>query len=49
MPSRFADNTEMEALVGTLGEVGAGCFMLTKGTPSDTSFGRIPSLPGEPY
>ena len=34
MPSRFADDTEMSRLVGTLGEVGNGCFMLTKGRPS---------------
>lgn len=38
MPSRFADNAEMEALVGTLGEVGAGCFMLTKGNPSPVPY-----------
>ena len=38
MPSRFADNAEMEALVGTLGEVGAGCFMLTKGNSSPVSY-----------
>ncbi len=38
MPSRFADTTEMEALVGTLGEVGAGCFMLTKGNPSPVPY-----------
>jgi N-acyl-D-amino-acid deacylase len=34
MPSRFADEAEMATLVGTLGEVGNGCFMLTKGRPS---------------
>ena len=34
MPSRFADDAEMAALVNTLGEEGAGCFMLTKGRPS---------------
>jgi N-acyl-D-amino-acid deacylase len=38
MPSRFADQSEMDALVGTLGEVGAGCFMLTKGNPSPVSY-----------
>lgn len=38
MPSRFADNPEMEALVGTLGEEGTGCFMLTKGNPSPVSY-----------
>ena len=31
MPSRFADDTEMAGLVNTLGEVGTGLFMLTKG------------------
>lgn len=37
MPSRFSDYAELEALVGTLGEEGAGRFMLTKGnsTPVD--------------
>ena len=37
MPSRFADKAELEALVGVLGEAGAGRFMLTKGqsTPVD--------------
>lgn len=38
MPSRFADAAEMDALVGTLGEVGAGCFMLTKGNPSPVPY-----------
>ena len=38
MPSRFADQAEMDALVGTLGEVGAGRFMLTKGNPSPVSY-----------
>jgi N-acyl-D-amino-acid deacylase len=38
MPSRFADQAEMDALVGTLGEVGMGCFMLTKGNPSPVSY-----------
>lgn len=31
MPSRLADEAEMRALVGSLGEVGRGLFMLTKG------------------
>jgi N-acyl-D-aspartate/D-glutamate deacylase len=31
MPSRLADDREMRALVGTLGEAGRGVFMLTKG------------------
>lgn len=31
MPSRLADEAEMRALVGVLGEAGRGCFMLTKG------------------
>ena len=31
MPSRLADEAEMRALAGTLGEVGRGTFMLTKG------------------
>jgi len=31
MPSRFADETEMMELTGTLGETGKGVFMLTKG------------------
>jgi N-acyl-D-aspartate/D-glutamate deacylase len=34
MPSRFADHAEMEALVCTLGEVGTGVHMLTKGNAS---------------
>jgi N-acyl-D-amino-acid deacylase len=37
MPSRFAEHAELDALIGTLGEEGAGAFMLTKGnsTPVD--------------
>jgi N-acyl-D-aspartate/D-glutamate deacylase len=31
MPSRLADDTEMRALAGALGETGRGAFMLTKG------------------
>ncbi|MFK7963823.1 MAG: amidohydrolase family protein [Burkholderiaceae bacterium] len=42
MPSRFADESELRALVGTLGETGAGRFMLTKGR--DTSIAFLESL-----
>ncbi len=38
MPSRFADEREMRALVDTLGEAGSGCFMLTKGLETDVPF-----------
>ncbi len=38
MPSRFADEAEMRALVGTLGEAGRGCFMLTKGQATTIPF-----------
>jgi len=34
MPSRLADEREMTALTGALGEVGRGVFMLTKGMTS---------------
>ena len=34
MPSRLADDSEMRALTGALGEVGRGVFMLTKGMTS---------------
>jgi len=34
MPSRLADESEMLALTGALGEVGRGVFMLTKGMTS---------------
>jgi N-acyl-D-aspartate/D-glutamate deacylase len=34
MPSRLADDTEMRALTGALGEAGRGVFMLTKGMTS---------------
>ncbi len=34
MPSRLADEREMTALTGALGEVGRGIFMLTKGMTS---------------
>jgi N-acyl-D-amino-acid deacylase len=38
MPSRLADETELRALVGTLGEAGRGVFMLTKGGQTRVSF-----------
>src|SRR5688572_6329050 len=38
MPSRLADEAEMEALVGTLGEAGRGVFMLTKGGHTKVGF-----------
>lgn len=38
MPSRLADETEMRALVGALGEAGRGVFMLTKGGHTKVSF-----------
>jgi len=38
MPSRFADRTELEALVGVLGEAGAGRFMLTKGRSTPVEY-----------
>jgi N-acyl-D-aspartate/D-glutamate deacylase len=41
MPSRLADEREMAALTGALGEVGRGIFMLTKGMTS-----TIPWLEG---
>ncbi|MGL1102714.1 hypothetical protein ACSTLM_00705, partial [Vibrio parahaemolyticus] len=34
MPSRLADEKEMLALTGALGEAGRGIFMLTKGMTS---------------
>jgi N-acyl-D-aspartate/D-glutamate deacylase len=42
MPSRLASDDELEALVGVLGEVGRGIFMLTKG--GGTSIGFLESL-----
>jgi N-acyl-D-amino-acid deacylase len=42
MPSRLADDHEMHTLVGTLGEVGRGAFMLTKA--SDTKMAWLESL-----
>jgi N-acyl-D-aspartate/D-glutamate deacylase len=38
MPSRLADEREMRALVGCLGEAGRGVFMLTKGGHTKMSF-----------
>ena len=38
MPSRLADEAEMQALVGTLGEAGRGVFMLTKGGHTKVGF-----------
>ena len=38
MPSRLADEAEMLALTGALGEVGRGVFMLTKGMTSTISW-----------
>jgi N-acyl-D-aspartate/D-glutamate deacylase len=42
MPSRLADEREMNALVGVLGEFGRGVFMLTKG--GETSIQYLESL-----
>jgi N-acyl-D-aspartate/D-glutamate deacylase len=38
MPSRLASEDELEALVGVLGEVGRGIFMLTKGGGTSIAF-----------
>ena len=38
MPSRLADEAELRALVGALGEAGRGVFMLTKGTGTTVPF-----------
>ena len=38
MPSRLADEKELRALVGCLGEAGRGVFMLTKGGHTKVSF-----------
>ena len=38
MPSRLADDAELAALVGTLGEHGRGVFMLTKGGHTPMAF-----------
>ena len=42
MPSRLAADEELEALVGVLGELGRGIFMLTKG--GDTSIDFLETL-----
>jgi N-acyl-D-amino-acid deacylase len=42
MPSRLADEAELRALVGALGEAGRGVFMLTKG--GDTSIPFLETL-----
>ncbi len=38
MPSRLADENELRALVGALGEAGRGVFMLTKGGQTPVAF-----------
>lgn len=38
MPSRLADDTELRALTGALGEAGRGIFMLTKGSGTSIEF-----------
>ncbi|HYM02422.1 MAG TPA: amidohydrolase family protein [Stellaceae bacterium] len=38
MPSRLADETELRALTGVLGEAGRGVFMLTKGASTPVPF-----------
>jgi N-acyl-D-aspartate/D-glutamate deacylase len=38
MPSRLADDTELRALVGCLGEAGRGVFMITKGGGTSMQF-----------
>jgi N-acyl-D-amino-acid deacylase len=38
MPSRLADEAELGALVGALGEIGRGVFMLTKGGGTSIAF-----------
>ena len=38
MPSRLADENELRALVGALGEAGRGVFMLTKGGQTPIAF-----------
>jgi N-acyl-D-aspartate/D-glutamate deacylase len=45
MPSRLADERELRALVGALGDARGGVFMLTKG--EDTSIGDLESLAAE--
>jgi len=38
MPSRLAEERELRALVGAMGETGRGIFMLTKGSGTDIPF-----------
>ena len=38
MPSRLAEEREMRALVGAMGEAGRGVFMLTKGGDTPMPF-----------
>jgi N-acyl-D-amino-acid deacylase len=49
MPSRLANDEEMRALVGALGEAGRGVFMLTKGGHTPIAFlEELSSLSGRP-
>ena len=49
MPSRLADEAEMLALTGALGEAGRGVFMLTKGMTSTIPWlEKIAALSGRP-
>src|SRR5258706_5927653 len=49
MPSRLADEAEMLALTGALGEAGRGVFMLTKGMTSTIPWlGKIAAGSGRP-
>ncbi len=49
MPSRLADEAEMLALTGALGEAGCGVFMLTKGMTSSIPWlERIAATSGRP-
>jgi N-acyl-D-aspartate/D-glutamate deacylase len=45
MPSRLADERELRALAGALGDAGRGVFMLTKG--GETPIGFLESLAGQ--
>ena len=38
MPSRLADDAELRALVGAMGEAGRGVYMLTKGSHTPIPF-----------
>ena len=49
MPSRLADEHEMRALTGALGEAGKGVFMLTKGNKSSVPYlEELAALNGRP-